>query len=189
MGIENKIVARRFSPEQRQGLEAVGFTFCMKVQPLSIGQLYEDRELRSCFGYVHGLLQIRSVVPIAREVVVNPKQLALPEAQTTEEFVRQLRERSLTGGTLEGVDFGMDCASVYAQLEFGYQRTFGRKLFSDFFASTIDEIDSGTGSSFLLALVGRRDIGDRLVIPGRHRDDSAPHIRIVLVATPLEICD
>lgn len=162
---EQLVEARRFQPEQQAGLEKVGWNFLIEVKPRSIGQLLEDEIVKRKFDYVHPSEQMRNIIPAARQIAVNPSELFIPgsenlsaddQDQKIEDEVRKLRKKNLKKGTLEGIDFARDHASVYAQFDFVYQQSFGgRKLIVDAFARTIDETyyDARVGSS--LAGVGR----------------------------------
>lgn len=184
---------RRFSPEQRQGLEAVGFTFAVNVQALSLDQLSQDPSARDLFAYITGIVELRSITPVARQVAVNPRspyvlgsqglsyddQLELVEIEA-----RKLRSTCLKVGTLEGVDFGPERASVLSQLDFEHQRRFkGTKLFPDYFVRSNDEYDHPRFGP-LVPGVGRHRPGDPLAVLVWERGHRPPFLGLSFVATP-----
>lgn len=184
---------RRFSPEQLQGLETVGFTFATDVQALSLDQLWEDSSTRQLFAYITDIPELRNIVPVARQVAVNPKQPYVEGSQglrydgqleAADQVVRKLKNTHLQRGTLEGVDFAPDRASVLSQLDFEYQARFsGQKLYPNYFVRSQDEYDH-PGFGPCVTFVGRSGRGNQLDVHDWTRVDHAPHLRLSLVATP-----
>lgn len=173
---EQLVEARKFHPDQLTGLKEVGITFSMEAQSVSVGQLWEDEATKPLFGHVTSSQQMRDIVPVARDVAVNSQQIFVPggenlsfddQRQHNEDYVRGLRKRNLkNGGTLDGVEFGMDHASVLAQLDFEHQKRFnGKKLVVGGFGRTIDETSVDPEFGPHLAGVGRDFRGHRLYVP------------------------
>lgn len=191
---EQLVEVRRLQPDQLAGLKEVGVSFSMGALPISIGQLWGDETTKPLFGYVNPSQAMRDVVPVAREVAVSPKQIFIlggenlsfdNQRQKNEDYVRQLRKKNLKTGTLDGVDFGMDHASIFAQLDFEHQRRFnGRKLIVGGFARTIDEtgVDLEVGPD--LAVVGRSFNDSGLDVVGWGARYGDPRVWLVSVATP-----
>ncbi len=192
---EQLIEVRRFHPDQLAGLKEIKWTFNMEALPVSVGQLLEDESIAPLFGFVNSSQQMRDVVPVARDVAVNPSELFIlgsenlsfdDQCQINEGYVTGLRKRNLKTGTLDGIDFGLDHASVYAQFDFEHQKRFrGKKLFpAGKFARTIDEtlVDPTFGPG--LADVGRRFGGSRLDVDDWGARRGYPRVRGVSVATP-----
>lgn len=186
--------ARKFHPDQLAGLKEVGITFSMEAQSVSVSQLWEDEATRPLFGQVTSSQQMRDVVPIARDVAVDPKQIFVPgganlsfddQRQRNEDYVHQLRKQNLRTGTLDGVEFGMDHASILVQLDFGHQRRFhGKTLIVWGFGRTIDEtyVDPKFGPG--LADVGRSFRDYPLKVGDWDARRGFPGVGLVSVATP-----
>lgn len=185
---------RSFYPEQLQGLKEVRFTFFMEALPLSIEELYSDSATKPFFGHVNPTEQMRGIVPVGREVAVNPEELFVPGSENlsfedqiveAEKYVNVLR-RKLKKGTLDGVNFGVDHASVHAQLDFEYQKRRDRKLIiGERFTRTIDVTTADYGfAGPALALVGRWFTYDSLNIFDFYAHLGRPNIGLILVATP-----
>lgn len=191
---EQLVEVRRFHSDQLAGLKEVGVSFSMEALPVSIGYLYGDKTTRPLFGFVNPSQNMRDIVPVAREVAVSPEQIFIPggenlpfedQRQKNRDYGQQLKKKDLRTGTLDGVDFDIDHTSIYAQLDFAYQRRFnGRKLIVGGFARTIDEtsvdLEFGPG----LAVVGRRFNGNLLGVRGWDARLGRPGVRVVSVATP-----
>ena len=182
-----------FSPEQYQGLESIGFTFAIDIQALSLGQLSQDPISSRLFDYITDIEQLRNIAPTARQVAVNPKQPYVEGSQDlgyddqremADRVVRNLRGTCLKKGTLEGVDFTPDKASVLSQLDFAHQARFnGQKLYPDYFIRSEDEYDHPRfGPS--VTLVGRSHPSDPLIVRGWFRSNHFPGLGLSLVATP-----
>lgn len=187
---------RKLSPEQLQGLKSIGFTFVRDVQALSLDQLSRDSSVKHLFGYVTDIAELRNIVPVARQVAVNPKQVYVEgsenlgyddQLEVRDRVVRKLLKTPLKRGTLEGVDFAPDKASVLVQLDFAYQVAFnGQKLFPNYFVRSQDEYDHpGFGPD--VAGVGRGVRGGRLGVSGWYRRGRCPSLGLSLVATPAGI--
>ncbi len=197
---EQLVEVRSFQPDQLKGLKEVGWNFSMESLPVSVGQLYSDEATKPLFGYVSESQQMRAVVPVAREVVINPnlnsdsrQAVFLPgsgnlsfddQQEKLDSYVRQLRKKNLKKGTLDGVDFAMDHASVYAQFDFKSQRDFGRKLIVGGWARTIDETYVDPEFGPLLADVGRGLTDDRLLVGDWHARLGVPFVGVLPVASP-----
>lgn len=187
---------RRLSPEQLLGLESIGFTFVMDVRALSLDQLSQDPSVEHLFGYVTYIAELRNIVPVARQVAVNPKQPYVKGSESLgyddqlekrDEEVRKFRRTHLKRGTLEDIDFGPDRASVLSQLDFASQNRFsGQKLFPDYFVRSQDEYDHPRFGP-RVARVGRCVRGNRLDVLVWHRRDCHPDLGLSLVATPAGI--
>lgn len=209
--MQEQIEVRKFYPEQTTGLNEIGWTFQMEVLPLSVNQLLEGAETGQLFRSVYPLEYIGDIVPVAREVRIDPARPFVfgtanlsfeDQNQRVDEYVRELRSKPLRTGTLDGVDFGMDRVSVVAQLDRGYERRFGRKLFVTInfdrellavpeFTSTIDEVfinycyfgDENQGKGY----VGHAEVGrvlDRYGLTVLDGNALNPNVTVLLVATP-----
>lgn len=184
---------RRFSPEQLQGLESIGFTFAMDVQASSLDQLSKDPSVKHLFSYVTDIVELRNIVPVARQVVVNPKQPYVEGSQNlgyddqlevADRVVKKLKSTRLKRGTLEGIDFAPDKASVLSQLDFAYQARFnGKELYPNYFVRSQDEYDHPWFGPHVTS-VGRGGQGDRVRVNGWGRQGCYPGLGLSLVATP-----
>ncbi|TSC88092.1 MAG: hypothetical protein G01um10147_323 [Microgenomates group bacterium Gr01-1014_7] len=195
---EQLVEVRRLHPDQRKGLVEAGFNFSMDALAVSVGELYADNTLRPLFGYVNDSEQMRAVVPVAREVAVNPDlnpdrrqavflpgsfNLSFDDQQgELDKFVQKLRKSNLKTGTLEGVDFAMDHASVLVQLDFESQRR-GRKLIFGGWGRSIDETSVDPEFGPHLADVGRYFTDLQLHVPVLKARDGHPSVGIVPVAS------
>lgn len=193
VSVETPDNRRIFSPEQLQGLESIGFTFVTDVKALSLDQLSKDPSVKHFFAYITDIAELRSIVPVARQIAVNPKQPYVEGSQdlgyddqleVADKVVRKLKSTRLKGGALEGVDFAPDRASVLSQLDFAYQARFDRrKLYPDYFVRSQDEYGR-PGLDPSVAIVGRGGQGHRLSVSDWHRLAHDPRLGLSLVATP-----
>lgn len=183
---------RILSPEQLRGLESISFTFVTGIRALSLDQLSKDPSAKDLFAYITDVTELRSIVPAARQVAVNPKQPFVEGSQglgyddqldVADKAIRKLRRTNLKRGTLEGIDFAPDKASVLSQMDFAYQAGFGQKLYPDYCVRSQDEYDQpGFGPS--VTVVGRNDRGDRLDVFDWYRQGRNRCLGLSLVATP-----
>lgn len=193
VSVETPDNIRRLSPEQLQGLESIGFTFTMDVQALSLDQLSKDSSVRHLFDSVTHIAELRNIVPVARQVAVNPGQPYVKgsenlgyddQLEVRDRVVKDLLKAPLKRGTLEGIGFAPDRASVLSQLDFAYQvRLNGRKLYPNYFVRSQDEYDHPEFGPFVMD-VGRFVQADQLYVDRWYRLDCRPDRRLSLVATP-----
>lgn len=196
--VSQSVEARKFSPEQERGLKAIGYTFVTGIVPVSVGHLLEDAGTRPFLGSVCTYQEMRDVLPVARQVAVNPEQIFAPYEdrdrmptmfglnQGAEKYVRTMRS-NVQEGTLNGVDFGMDRVSTLVQLHIALLREFGRGLVSGGLSSkTIDYLYTVKGVGSRYAIVGENIPGSKQlkVDDSEYVDGYSPFVRIVLVATP-----
>lgn len=189
---ESLVVARSFHPDQLVGLAEIEFTFSMDVLPVSVGQLWEDKATKPPFGFVNPSQKMRDVVPVARAAAVNYRRFFISggeslsfvdQQQKLEDYIRIISKK-VNEGTLDGVSFEIDHASVYVQLDFESQRRpNGKKLIVGGFARTIDEtfVDPTLGPR--LAAVGRLFRGNRLYVNDWPRN-GGPNVGVGPVASP-----
>lgn len=193
-------LVRKFNPEQLQGLKEIGWFFYMEVKPLSLEQLCNIEENKPFVGFVTPLKQMREKVPTARDIAVDVHYLFVPDSEympsdildsRIERYVSRLKNRNLKTGTLQGIDFGKDYASVYVQLDIMLQKTYPLDRYVDLirilgFTRTIDEKDFDEQGNSYLTRVGRVPgfPSEKLSIYGWDTKRVNPSIGVIIVATP-----
>lgn len=174
LAAEMPVVIKRFNPEAQAGLKEVGHKFVWAIEAKPLAQLIDEGVIPG--NYVNSSANLRSVVPVAREVAINTDQVVLPKSNNlslddqlgeVEKYVQGLRRKNLKRGSLDTVNFNLTNASVHVQLDRAYEAQTGKPLYAPrsgeygLWVRTIDIADPG-----YVAYVGR-DADD----PGLSVDD------------------
>lgn len=177
--------------EQISGLNEVGFGFTLEIEPKSLRQQIIEAPY-GYFGHVNPSEALRTIVPGFYQGAINPhlngNTPALPNSnnlslddqlQIVEEYARKLRRERIKG-TLTDIEFVVEHAPVYSQLDIAYKKETGEKLLVAMLASTVSPTTVGSN----VANVGRDPDHDRLYVFDWDRYHGDPWVWAVPVARP-----
>ncbi|MBF8249549.1 MAG: hypothetical protein HW400_150 [Candidatus Levybacteria bacterium] len=151
-------VSEELYMKTREALAKEGYTFIVDILPVSIGQMVTDKATSQHFGYVNPSENMRAIIPLQMEVVINPKKLRIKgsNSKSTDTQIEIIKnegtklKNKLPQEVKNLVSMHMRNASVLAQLDCKYQQETGKVLFTNWYGRTNDQIVSGH-----VAYVGR----------------------------------